>query len=156
MANSGLCSIPECSKIIFCVDLCAAHYTRLRRYGDPVAGSPARRPKNVICEVTSCDAKAYNRGFCQKHHARWVRHGDPETQVRTASGVGLAWLKANMMYSLDACLIWPFSRDRKGYGRVKHEGVSTGAHRYMCALVHGNPIDHTLEASHKCGNGRLG
>jgi hypothetical protein len=57
-------------------------------------------------------------------------------------------------------LIWPFARYNNGYGNVtfydalgKH---STGAHRIMCKLVHGEPPTPKHEAAHSCGNGTGG
>jgi hypothetical protein len=38
MANSRICSLPECGKPYHCKGYCEAHYTRVRRHGDPLAG----------------------------------------------------------------------------------------------------------------------
>jgi hypothetical protein len=38
MANSGLCLIPDCGKPAITRGYCHAHYQRLRRHGDPLAG----------------------------------------------------------------------------------------------------------------------
>jgi hypothetical protein len=39
MANSRLCSIPDCSKPAFQCGYCRSHHRRYWRYGDPLAGS---------------------------------------------------------------------------------------------------------------------
>lgn len=38
MADKPLCSIPDCGKQIQAKGLCCAHYNRLRKHGDPMAG----------------------------------------------------------------------------------------------------------------------
>lgn len=43
MANSRLCSIPDCGKPLLAKDCCSAHYWRLRVHGDPLGGGPPRR-----------------------------------------------------------------------------------------------------------------
>src|SRR3972149_10759839 len=54
------------------------------------------------------------------------------------------------------CLIWPFSTNGTGYGRLGVDGKGYYAHRYMCELVNGPPPTPDHEASHDCGNGHLG
>lgn len=39
MANSRLCSIPDCGKPVRGSGLCNRHYLRLKRHGDPLGGS---------------------------------------------------------------------------------------------------------------------
>lgn len=41
--------------------------------------------------------------------------------------------------------------DHKGYGKVKHDGKTGGAHRYVWALVYGTPPD-SLQLDHLCRN----
>ncbi|MDR9777187.1 hypothetical protein RJJ65_32030 [Rhizobium hidalgonense] len=38
MANSRLCSIPDCGKPLWSKGYCSAHYMRMRAHGDPLAG----------------------------------------------------------------------------------------------------------------------
>lgn len=42
MANSRVCSIPDCGKPINSRGWCANHYRRARLYGDPLGGEPFR------------------------------------------------------------------------------------------------------------------
>lgn len=53
----------------------------------------------------------------------------------------------------DECLIWPFRRDRHGYGRVSFQGKSALAHRAVCTIVHGTPPTDKHMAAHSCANG---
>ncbi len=48
------------------------------------------------------------------------------------------------------CWEWR-SLDDKGYGKVKHNGKTGGAHRYVWSLVHGDP-PKDLELDHLCRN----
>jgi hypothetical protein len=50
----------------------------------------------------------------------------------------------------DECVVWPFTLDRYGYGRITHMGMRT-AHRAMFAMVYGDvPAGH--EVMHSCDN----
>jgi hypothetical protein len=71
-------------------------------------------------------------------------------------GKAIAFLKAHVNYAGDDCLVWPMSRDDKGYGRLKHFGEVYKAHRLMCELAHGKPPTPLHMAAHSCGNGPLG
>lgn len=72
-------------------------------------------------------------------------------------GKGYQWLRDHADYPGDACLIWPFSRDKTdGYGRTGYNGELFLAHRLMCILVHGEPPTKKHEAGHSCGKGHLG
>ncbi|WP_165404971.1 hypothetical protein [Rhizobium leguminosarum] len=52
MANSRLCSIPDCGKSHKSKGYCAAHYWRFRKHGDPMGGgTPFGVPMRFIHEV---------------------------------------------------------------------------------------------------------
>lgn len=61
------------------------------------------------------------------------------------------WLLAHLSHEGEECLIWPFNKSSGGYGFVVVDGVRGGAHRFMCALVHGPPPSENLYAAHACG-----
>lgn len=71
-------------------------------------------------------------------------------------GRGLRWLKDNVNYSGQECLIWPWSRNHQGYGQVGYNGKVHKAHRLMCTLSNGEAPTESHEAAHSCGNGHLG
>lgn len=58
-----------------------------------------------------------------------------------------------LLHSGDDCLIWPFARMGKGYGKLRHEGGEIGAHRLVCTLAHGPAPSPIHEAAHSCGHG---
>lgn len=52
MANNPICSIQECGKPAKTRGLCGAHYNRLQRNGDPLAGrTPEGKPMKFIHQV---------------------------------------------------------------------------------------------------------
>jgi hypothetical protein len=66
------------------------------------------------------------------------------------------WLLRNVGHVGDDCLIWPYSRDRHGYGQIGVKGKVQRTHRVMCGLAHGAPPSPDCHAAHSCGNGHLG
>lgn len=58
-------------------------------------------------------------------------------------------------YQGDGCLTWPFGKTGGGYGAL-YIGIDRYAHRAVCRLVHGDPADPRMYATHSCGNGHLG
>jgi hypothetical protein len=56
----------------------------------------------------------------------------------------------------DECLIWPYGRMPRGYGRISLRRRSFLAHRIVCLVAHGEPGSTSSLACHSCGNGHLG
>lgn len=152
MATSRLCSIPDCGNTYYARGWCQAHYTRQRRYGDPV-GVPSlvssQRPK---CSIDGCKKPVKNRSWCSAHYHRWQRYGDP-LRGYTAQGVLPAFIEATALpCSLDGCLEWPFGKGK--YPKLNINGKTILAHRYVCLLSHGPAPDRKHQAAHNCGNSR--
>lgn len=76
--------------------------------------------------------------------------------MKTPAGVQAKWLKDHETYSGDDCLIWPFFRGEKGYGRIRRGKRKEPAHREMCIAVHGPAPSSEHETAHLCGKGHLG
>lgn len=66
------------------------------------------------------------------------------------------WIKEHASYGEDGCLIWPFARQRGGYGHLWIDGKCIQASRAMCIEVHGSPPTPKHEAAHSCGMGHIG
>lgn len=66
------------------------------------------------------------------------------------------WLRVHVEYEGEGCLIWPFSRNEKGYGQVTYEGRIQKAHRVMCILAKGPPPETRYNAAHSCHKGHTG
>lgn len=67
-------------------------------------------------------------------------------------GSSEAFLRSNAAYDGDACLIWPYRLNDRGYGLAVIGGVQRVASRWMCILVHGEPPVDRPHAAHNCGN----
>ena len=71
-----ICSIEGCDKEIASKGYCIKHYTRFRRYGDPLIVK-RNREHDPICKVEGCNRKHESLGYCNKHYTRLRVHGDP-------------------------------------------------------------------------------
>jgi hypothetical protein len=62
-----------------------------------------------------------------------------------------------LTYEGNDCLVWPYCRNQRGYGILRHEGYTTKfVHRLACARVHGPGPTSRHQAAHSCGNGSGG
>jgi hypothetical protein len=68
--HGHICSIEGCSRRHFAAGLCQAHYTRLRRHGDPLAGGPA-----VGLDLATRLARSTSRG-AEDSCWRWLSTHD--------------------------------------------------------------------------------
>jgi len=58
--------------------LCAKHYERWKKHGDPgIVLKRARKVVNRLCTIEGCGAKHSGRGYCATHLARLNRFGTP-------------------------------------------------------------------------------
>lgn len=73
--NDGQCSIEGCFKEARTKGYCVAHYTKLIRFGDPLAYAPKRTGQP--CKTDGCDGLSVARGWCRKCYSAWRAHGDP-------------------------------------------------------------------------------
>jgi hypothetical protein len=89
-----------------------------------------------------------------QHFMRRRREG--RARKATSPGVIPIFLARAVAYDGDECLLWPFARDRGGYGHYWEAGVYKKAHRTVCEAQHGPPPPGKPEAAHTCGNGHLG
>lgn len=160
MATKALCSIDGCYKPRKGLGYCSAHYAKQLKYGNPLA---VFRKQTVVaqCIFVGCDRQGSSTrgGLCGAHYKRKWRHGDPAgvRKMRANDGEPLLWLKDHVSYDGDDCLKWPFADRGSGYGAVNDDdGVTSGAHRLMCILAHGEPSGPRDQAAHSCGRGHMG
>lgn len=60
------CGIDGCERPLYGRGLCALHYQRWRKHGDPLANY--RRVGRSICTIDGCDRPIVGRGLCSKHY----------------------------------------------------------------------------------------
>lgn len=154
MADKKICEIQNCGKLTHKGSKhCSMHSERIRKYGDPEKG--AFKPRGS-CTLKSCDRPHYGHGYCLKHYKRWKKYGDPHAGG-TDWGAVPKWLNETAIpYKRDDCLVFPFSRDTFGYGKIKYKGRNIGAHVYVLRKTVGQKPTKNHECCHSCGNGHLG
>ena len=60
----------------------------------------------------------------------------------------MQFLRATLLLRTDDCVIWPFGKERSGYGKVHHEGRDQLAHRVALLLCEGPPPDARMHVAH--------
>lgn len=65
-------------------------------------------------------------------------------------------LKSALASDTDDCIIWPYSRNAKGYALVWHGGACRLASRVICRLAHGPAPKRRPITAHTCGHGSDG
>lgn len=98
--------------------MCAKHFKRWQRHGDPTAGDDRERPTS--CAVEGCPNEPESRGWCHGHYLRWLRNGDVQPDVP------LQRKKQPERCTVDGC------------GREAHAKGVCQSHRYR-QRVHGDP-----------------
>jgi hypothetical protein len=75
-------------------------------------------------------------------------------EVRVSDPEITAFIESALATTAEACVLWPFSRDPQGYGRVQDDSLKmhkyTYAHRYVCKLAHGPAPEGRPLAAHFC------
>lgn len=106
------------------------------------------------CSVAGCDRPIRYSALCSMHYQRKRKTGTTDAIQRT--GFNRDFLLANVHFSGDACLLWPFATVGSGYGIIRGQKSGrrsiTLAHRLMCKLAHGAPPNEKLQAAHSCNN----
>ena len=105
-----------------------------------------------VCSVPGCSTVVRARGLCNKHYVRLRKHGSTEyVTPGTRAGEAKRFLEDAIKSSTDACIEWPFHRNRQGYGRLSLDGRCEGAHRAVLLRIVGQPAPNQ-EACHSCAN----
>lgn len=105
----------------------------------------------TMCSVDGCVRPSKHKSLCVSHYKRLRRYGNP-CAGGTSHGAPLAWLHdVALNTETYSCVEWPFAK-AVGYGSVRVHGQTVGAHRHVCELAHGQPLDPSMEAAHSCGN----
>lgn len=110
------------------------------------------------CVIDGCIRPRRGRGYCATHWARWRKNGDPlKLAVKTAPNEARNFLEEVVLgYDEVACLVWPFLRNRGGYGVVSIARRPRIVSRVVCERTYGPPPSHDHFAAHSCGKGKEG
>jgi len=127
-------------------NLCAKHYARLLRYGNPTF-SPKQKK---VCSVSDCSRRHIVKGYCSTHRKQLKRFGEIRPIYSTAEKF---WNNVEKKSDVE-CWQWKGTIGDTGYGNFSSKafGLKTKlAHRIAYFLAYGvNPKD--LFVCHKCDN----
>lgn len=102
-----------------------------------------------ICSVGECCKPAKARGRCNTHYNHGRKNGEL-TRLRAPRGEGRRFIANAMMTETRECIIWPFGKDKDGYGVTSENGVWRYAHSIVCERAHG-ARQPGREVCHSCG-----
>lgn len=140
-----LCLIEGCARPLYCRGLCEAHYSRQRRYGDPLR-VPARRLR-PRCTIEDCARPHWALGCCRLHYGRLRSNGDPTVTQRVRNNDPRRfWSKVDFT---ETCWLWKGSLTRDGYGNLGIGGVMKLSHRWAYEFCVG-PIPPDMDIDHVC------
>lgn len=86
------CSVEGCDKPYKSTGLCAMHYARKLRTGNPLGIEGNPKPA-LSCKVEGCTNKYRCSGYCGMHYNRWLANGDPGPVGRVLFPAGLTCLE---------------------------------------------------------------
>lgn len=112
-----------------------------------------------LCTVADCDRSIKAKDLCNTHYNRLISRGtaSPDVPIRTSPGSREEFIRGVVLnYEGDDCIIWPFSRNKRGYGRISRDGKQHNAHHIVCMEAHGEPPSPSHESAHSCGRGHEG
>jgi hypothetical protein len=64
----------------------------------------------------------------------------------------LAWLLQTIKIETDECIIWPFMKNKKGYGGIFYNGKQVNVSRVVLHLHNGFDLASPLLVMHSCDN----
>lgn len=79
------CLVDSCDRIVKTRGYCSPHYSRVRKYGDPLSGGPRRNRayrEPAVCTVDGCEKMQQATGLCAAHYRRMTVHGSVDTDNR--------------------------------------------------------------------------
>lgn len=102
------------------------------------------------CSAENCVRNIYRRGLCRTHYNKgpqYIIGLKPRRQQK------LDFLANASTTTSQECILWPWAKYTRGYGKVFHNGGHIGTHQYVLQLAIGPPVDpdkwHVL---HSCNN----
>ena len=147
-----VCTIDGCTGRHASRGWCEMHYSRWKRWGDPLTLKVART-SDGLCRVDGCSSPPRGLGWCSKHYQRWRTHGDPLGLVSDVDH-RIQFL-SRVEIDPSGCWLWTGKLDTHGYGRSPGYGLTKNggmAHRVAYMMFVG-PIPDGLELDHVYANG---
>lgn len=105
------------------------------------------------CLVNGCGKPATAKGLCDSHYARYKRHGNP-LNGRCNRGEPMAFIRNTVASPTNECVLWPYSDNGVGYGRVWRNGKLQYASRVALELLTGESPRGMVAAHGPCNNPR--
>lgn len=145
------CKVEDCIRKLKGHGYCEPHLRRVRKYGDPLGGSPIRLVGvHAHCTAQDCEAPIKGHGYCAKHWQRWRNTGTVLVEKeRRGNGKLLEELR-NLPESSE-CI----SLNTKRRPTVRLGGVTVNASRAVWILHRGDPgpsfVLHTCD-NEQCVN----
>ncbi|WP_051636969.1 HNH endonuclease [Rhodococcus sp. UNC363MFTsu5.1] len=148
------CELVGCARPHYARGLCAPHYKRLRKYGDP---------NKVRCgcgcgELIMVGGHVAVVTYIDGHGLTGIADS-PEAKLRANVTTQAVSERGKTFHGLtDDCVVWTGAKNPAGYGRVylrvpgrKRKGRSAQVHRLAYELANGDGSAHTLTIDHLCG-----
>lgn len=135
--------------------MCAMHYTRWQKTGDP---GRVRSSRGGTCTEPGCDEPHRSNGLCALHYGRKQRTGstqlaNPPSEKpwshlkRSADPLDRLMARIEMVES--GCWLWLDTLNPGGYGSFRMNGTRMGAHR-ASYILHVGEIPQGLDLDHLC------
>lgn len=108
-----------------------------------------------ICSINGCESFHYGKGYCQKHYVKFKKYGDP-LGFHPKRPLMERFEEKVELVPFSACHWWAGAQQPQGYGQIRIDGESPGAHRVAYELYIG-PIpehdsSHGMCVCHSCDN----
>lgn len=109
-----------------------------------------------ICKIDDCDKPVYGHAMCKSHWRKWRKEQGP-AGTQPARGELQEYLEQVVLTCIsEECLIWPYSGNGRGYGKITYGDKRQYVHRLVCEIVNGPAPSPRHQAAHGCGKGHLG
>jgi hypothetical protein len=144
-ASKRKCSVEGCQGFGRTKGLCATHYQRFKRHGDPLMGGLMRRGrKPPDCSIDGCDGLSVAHGLCPKHYAKLRKYGDPLFVSE--------WAKKKYGKIVDSngyVLVYAKGDPSANRGKFKERAAE---HRMVMSEYLGRPLFENENVHHKNGD----